>query len=217
MQILLSCLTWIFTQNWRTIYCSQQKKWPSLSQRRNYWKYIIDIQLLQRRYTCGRKKFDLVGVLEDFILKVLICSSENLVPLPSSFLHSTAWALPGHQGYLPCDIEAESAHEQLYTVLWYKGDDGEPIYTVDAHTSDRLGQPPGVRRSQEDCDLAWVWWPRLIHFNIAIHTAYRTRLWEPELMGNKFTGLYGITLHIKHCPIFINFTCFWLHPVKSDW
>ena len=105
----------------------------------------LNIWLLQHRYTCGRIKFDLVVFLEVFFLKVLVCSSENLVPLPSSFLQSTAWALPGHQGYLPCDIEAESAHEQLYTVLWYKGDDGEPIYTFDAHTSDQLGSTSTVQ------------------------------------------------------------------------
>ena len=29
-------------------------------------------------------KCDLVGLLEVFILKVLVCSSENIVPLPSS-------------------------------------------------------------------------------------------------------------------------------------
>ena len=38
----------------------------------------LDIQLLQHRYTCGRMKFDLVGLLEFFILKLLVCSSENL-------------------------------------------------------------------------------------------------------------------------------------------
>jgi len=73
------------------------------------------------------------------MLKVFLCSSENLVPLPSGFLQETSWALLGHQGYLPCEIEAESPNEQLYTVLWYKEDDGEPIYTFDARTSDHLG------------------------------------------------------------------------------
>ena len=39
---------------------------------------------------------------------------------------------------LGCEIEPENPREQLYTVLWYKDDDGEPIYTYDARTSDLL-------------------------------------------------------------------------------
>ena len=40
--------------------------------------------------------------------------------------------------YLGCEIEPENPRERLYTVLWYKDEDGEPIYTYDARTSDRL-------------------------------------------------------------------------------
>ena len=39
---------------------------------------------------------------------------------------------------MACEIEPENPREQLYTVLWYKNEDGEPIYTYDARTSDLL-------------------------------------------------------------------------------
>ena len=39
---------------------------------------------------------------------------------------------------LSCEIEPENPREQLYTVLWYKDDDGEPIYTYDARATDLL-------------------------------------------------------------------------------
>ena len=54
------------------------------------------------------------------------------------FLPKTSWSLVGHTALLPCEIEPENPLEQLYTVLWYKDDDGEPIYTYDARTSDIL-------------------------------------------------------------------------------
>ena len=44
--------------------------------------------------------------------------------------------LPRYPAYLACEIEPENPREQLYTVLWYKDDDGEPIYTYDARTTD---------------------------------------------------------------------------------
>ena len=77
-------------------------------------------------------------ILACLLVQVLHSSAQSIFPLPSSFLEMTAWALPGGQGYLPCEIEAENQNEQLYTVLWYKGDDGEPIYTFDARSSDPL-------------------------------------------------------------------------------
>ena len=46
--------------------------------------------------------------------------------------------LSRYPAYLGCEIEPENPREQLYTVLWYKDDDGEPIYTYDARTSDLL-------------------------------------------------------------------------------
>ena len=46
----------------------------------------------------------------------------------------TSWSLVGHSTSLPCEIEPEDPGEQLYIVLWYKDDDGEPIYTFDARS-----------------------------------------------------------------------------------
>ena len=47
---------------------------------------------------------------------------------------ASAWALPSGTANLPCEIEAEAPGEQLYTVLWYRTGDGEPIYTYDARS-----------------------------------------------------------------------------------
>ena len=88
-------------------------------------------------------------ILACILVHVLHSSSQSLLPLPSSFLEKTAWALPGGQGYLPCEIEAENQNEQLYTVLWYKGEDGEPIYTFDARSSAEL-EPHNHHWSEEE-------------------------------------------------------------------
>ena len=57
---------------------------------------------------------------------------------PIDFLPKTSWSLLGHSTSLPCEIEPEDPGEQLYTVLWYKDDDGEPIYTFDARSGPGL-------------------------------------------------------------------------------
>ena len=41
----------------------------------------------------------------------------------------TTWVVLGGEAALPCDIQPEDPLEQLATVLWYKGNQGEPIYT----------------------------------------------------------------------------------------
>ena len=51
------------------------------------------------------------------------------------FLPKTSWSLIGYSASLPCEIEPENPSEQLYTVLWYKDEDGEPIYTYDARSA----------------------------------------------------------------------------------
>jgi len=38
----------------------------------------------------------------------------------------------GHRAFLPCDLTPPSAGEVVYLVLWYRGDEGEPIYSYDA-------------------------------------------------------------------------------------
>ena len=58
---------------------------------------------------------------------------------PIDFLPKTSWSLVGHTTSLPCEIEPEDPGEQLYTVLWYKDDDGEPIYTFDARSGSGSG------------------------------------------------------------------------------
>ena len=46
----------------------------------------------------------------------------------------TAKSVRGHRAFLPCDLRPPSQSEQVYLVLWYRGDEGEPIYRSD-HTS----------------------------------------------------------------------------------
>ena len=41
-----------------------------------------------------------------------------------------AWVLVGGQGSLSCHVEPEeNPQEQIATVLWYRGTQGEPIFT----------------------------------------------------------------------------------------
>lgn len=42
------------------------------------------------------------------------------------------WVVLGSNARLPCDIQPEDPLEQLATVLWYRGHQGEPFYTYDA-------------------------------------------------------------------------------------
>ena len=37
-------------------------------------------------------------------------------------------AVEGHTTQLPCDISPPTSMEQVYLVLWYRHDEGEPIY-----------------------------------------------------------------------------------------
>ena len=78
---------------------------------------------------------------------VLLCLLSLVPPLlsrlsphqsPTDFMPKTSWSLVGHSTSLPCEIEPEDPGEQLYTVLWYKDDDGEPIYTYDARSGPGL-------------------------------------------------------------------------------
>ena len=40
----------------------------------------------------------------------------------------SVWSVTGHRAFLPCDLSPPSQSEQVYLVLWYRGDEGEPIY-----------------------------------------------------------------------------------------
>ena len=37
-------------------------------------------------------------------------------------------AVEGHQSCFPCDLTPPNPDEAVYLVLWYKGDQGEPLY-----------------------------------------------------------------------------------------
>ena len=37
-------------------------------------------------------------------------------------------AVSGYRAFLPCDLTPPNPSEVVYLVLWYKGDEGEPIY-----------------------------------------------------------------------------------------
>ena len=41
----------------------------------------------------------------------------------------STWVVLGGKAHLPCDIQPEDPLEMVATVLWYKGAQGEPIYT----------------------------------------------------------------------------------------
>ena len=50
------------------------------------------------------------------------------------------FSVSGHRAFLPCDLTPPTSMEQVYLVLWYRGDEGEPIYSYDArHGSWNLG------------------------------------------------------------------------------
>ena len=40
----------------------------------------------------------------------------------------TITTVEGHPAELPCDIRPPNDREQVYLVLWYRQDEGEPIY-----------------------------------------------------------------------------------------
>ena len=47
-------------------------------------------------------------------------------------LHTTpVLAVEGHQSFFPCDLTPPNSDEAVYLVLWYKGDEGEPLYRLD--------------------------------------------------------------------------------------
>ena len=49
-------------------------------------------------------------------------------------------SVSGHRAFLPCDLTPPTPVEQVYLVLWYRGDEGEPLYSYDArHGSWNLG------------------------------------------------------------------------------
>ena len=47
----------------------------------------------------------------------------------SSDIVQQSWALRGKKAGLSCNIKPEDPNEQLATVLWYRGSQGEPIFT----------------------------------------------------------------------------------------
>ena len=40
-------------------------------------------------------------------------------------------AVEGHQSFFPCDLTPPNPDEAVYLVLWYKEDQGEPLYRCD--------------------------------------------------------------------------------------
>ena len=42
------------------------------------------------------------------------------------------WAVVGRSAHLPCNITTPSIADKVYLVLWYKGEDPQPIYSFDA-------------------------------------------------------------------------------------
>lgn len=49
-------------------------------------------------------------------------------------------AVGGHRAFLPCDLTPPSPSEHVYLVLWYRGFEGEPLYSYDArHGAWNLG------------------------------------------------------------------------------
>ena len=40
----------------------------------------------------------------------------------------SVWSVTGHRAFLPCDLTPPTKTELVYLVLWYRGDEGEPIY-----------------------------------------------------------------------------------------
>ena len=40
----------------------------------------------------------------------------------------SVWSVTGHRAFLPCDLTPPTKSELVYLVLWYRGDEGEPIY-----------------------------------------------------------------------------------------
>ncbi|CAB4061642.1 unnamed protein product [Lepeophtheirus salmonis] len=47
-------------------------------------------------------------------------------------------AVEGGIAYLPCDIRPPNSEEQVYLVLWYRYDEGEPLYSYDSRSSSKL-------------------------------------------------------------------------------
>jgi hypothetical protein len=41
-------------------------------------------------------------------------------------------AVAGNSAILPCDVTPPHPGELVYLVLWYKGDEGEPLYSYDS-------------------------------------------------------------------------------------
>ena len=40
----------------------------------------------------------------------------------------SVWSVTGHRAFLPCDLTPPTKTELVYLVLWYRGNEGEPIY-----------------------------------------------------------------------------------------
>jgi hypothetical protein len=55
-------------------------------------------------------------------------------------------SVEGISARLPCDITPPNPGEKVYLVLWYREDEGEPIYSYDA----RLGGPENGKRWSDD-------------------------------------------------------------------
>lgn len=60
---------------------------------------------------------------------IIVLSTPQSVPEIQEVL-----AVEGHSTQLPCDISPPNPLEQVYLVLWYRQDEGEPIYSYDARS-----------------------------------------------------------------------------------
>ena len=69
------------------------------------------------------------GVYKYIWLIIQNNNSVCLMFLVSSDIVQQSWALLGKRAALSCNIKPDDPNEQVATVLWYRGTQGEPIFT----------------------------------------------------------------------------------------
>ena len=66
-----------------------------------------------------------------------------LTPSFSALETSYVRGVQGHPALLPCDVTPPEEGELVYLVLWYRGDEGEPLYSYDSR---QVGHKVGLGR-----------------------------------------------------------------------
>jgi len=84
-----------------------------------------------------------------YLLLPLLITLLDIGPVSAGKLQTTTMsaletvdqiAVSGYRAFLPCDLTPPNPSEVVYLVLWYKGEEGEPIYSYDArHGTWNLG------------------------------------------------------------------------------